>query len=106
MKSPVEAIVDIIVRVADPDRIILFGSHASGNAGPDSDYDICVLKSGITHKRKCAMALYESMAGVGVPVDIIVETPESYAELIASPYMVYARIEKGGKVIYEREAAS
>jgi uncharacterized protein len=103
MISPVKAIVDIIVRVSDPDKIILFGSQATGNARPDSDYDICVLKSGITHRRKCAMTLYESMVGVGVPVDIIVETPESYKKLTSSPYLVYSRIEREGKVIYERK---
>ncbi len=38
------AIVKIIVSTADPDKIILFGSRASGDQSPDSDYDILVLK--------------------------------------------------------------
>jgi uncharacterized protein len=103
MKSPVEAIVDIIVRVADPDRIILFGSQATGSSDRESDYDICVVKTGITHRRRCAMSLYESLRGIGVPVDIIVETPESLAEFASNPYFVHAAIERDGKVIYERK---
>jgi predicted nucleotidyltransferase len=41
-------IIDIIVRTFDPDTIILFGSRARGDAREDSDFDICVLKEGIS----------------------------------------------------------
>lgn len=81
MNSPVDSIVAIIVRAINPEKIILFGSRSGSHAGVDSDYDICVLKSGISHRRRCAMKLYEALAHVGVPVDIIVETPETYEEL-------------------------
>ncbi len=34
----------VVARESDPDAIILFGSHATGTAGPDSDIDILVIK--------------------------------------------------------------
>ncbi|MEW6181642.1 MAG: nucleotidyltransferase domain-containing protein [Bacillota bacterium] len=35
------------MKTIDPDKIILFGSRSEGRQGPDSDYDLLVLKRGI-----------------------------------------------------------
>ena len=47
MKDPLEKAIKTIVRVAEPDKIILFGSHARGDDKPGSDYDLLVLKRGL-----------------------------------------------------------
>ncbi len=69
-----EEIVRRIVKVADPERIILFGSLARGQAGPDSDIDLLVIKSGV-HRRQTAQEIYRSLFGIPAPVDVIVVTP-------------------------------
>lgn len=96
--------IDIIVRVADPDRIILFGSHSRGDADMESDFDVCVVKRGVNHRRKLAQRIYRSLHGIGAPVDIIVETPERLELLKANPYMIYRDIVHNGKVLYEKPA--
>ncbi|MGH7467562.1 MAG: nucleotidyltransferase domain-containing protein [Longimicrobiales bacterium] len=65
-----------IVEVAQPDRIILFGSFARGEAGPDSDIDLLIVKSNVAHRRRLAQQIRMKMFGVPVPVDIMVVTPE------------------------------
>jgi len=96
-------IVDIIARSADPNRIILFGSRAKGTQDPKrSDYDICAIKSGVTHRRELAMKLYRDLYGVGVPVDVIVETPETFEKARDNPFVIYHDIAKQGRIIYER----
>jgi predicted nucleotidyltransferase len=65
-----------VVEVADPDRIILFGSAARAEAGPDSDLDLLVVKSGVVHRRRLAQRIYRHLIGIEVPVDILVVTPE------------------------------
>jgi len=65
-----------VVEVADPDRIILFGSAARGEAGPDSDLDLLVVKSGVAHRRRLAQRIYHRLIGLEVPVDVLVVTPE------------------------------
>jgi predicted nucleotidyltransferase len=95
-------IVDIIARSADPDRIILFGSRSKGTQGQKSDYDICVIKKGIKHRRELAMKLYRDLYGIGVPVDIIVETPEKFEEFRDNPFMIYHDIAQQGRIIYEK----
>jgi predicted nucleotidyltransferase len=70
-----EEIVRRIVEVAKPDRIILFGSAARGQGGPESDLDFLVVKAGV-HRRRLARQIYRSLFGIPVPVDVIVVTPE------------------------------
>jgi predicted nucleotidyltransferase len=71
-----DEIVRRIVEVAQPDRIILFGSAARGAMGPDSDLDLLVVKSKVPHRRRLAQAIHRRLFGVGVPVDILVVTPD------------------------------
>ncbi|MBI1927583.1 nucleotidyltransferase domain-containing protein [Candidatus Poribacteria bacterium] len=102
MSNPLERAIEIIIKVADPDQIILFGSRARGNARPNSDYDICVLKSGMAHRRKLTQQIYRSLLGVGVPVEVIVETPERFDALKDNPFLIYREIARYGSVIYEK----
>ena len=103
--TALKKIVDIITRSAHPDRIILFGSRSKGTQAQESDYDICVIKRGVRHRRGLAMKLYRDLYGVGVPVDIIVETPETFDEFRNNPFMIYHDIAQQGRVIYEKPAA-
>jgi len=70
-----EEVVRRIVAVAQPERIILFGSGVRGERGPDSDLDLLVVKS-CAHRRRLAQMIYRNLFGIPVPVDIIVVTPE------------------------------
>lgn len=100
--TPLEKAVKVIIKVAEPDKIILFGSRVKGYHKKDSDYDICVLKKDVKQRRKLTMQIYRSLYGVGVPVDIIVESPERFNELKDNPFMIYKEISNYGKVIYEK----
>jgi len=65
-----------IVEVARPDRIILFGSAARQEMGPDSDIDLLVVKSGVHHRGHLAEQIYLGLFGVPGSVDVIVVSPE------------------------------
>src|SRR5262245_9048967 len=71
----VEDLVRRIVEVADPERIIMFGSAARGEMGPNSDVDLLVIKSG-AHERRWSQDIYRNMWGVGEAVDVVVVSPE------------------------------
>jgi hypothetical protein len=49
-----------------------------------------------------AQSLYKSLYGIGVPVDIIVETPERFEELRENPFLIYRDIARNGRVVYEK----
>lgn len=64
-----------LVQGLHPERIILFGSHAWGTPGPDSDLDLLVIVTDsdlLPQKR--AQAADRSLFGLGVPWDVIVHT--------------------------------
>ncbi|MEO5572075.1 MAG: nucleotidyltransferase domain-containing protein [Bacteroidia bacterium] len=100
-KKILKNIVSRIVEIANPDRIILFGSRATGKARKDSDYDICVLKKKIKSRSEFIGKIYHGL-NVNAPVDIIATTISHFEESKDKWYYVYHDINKEGQVIYEK----
>lgn len=99
-----EEMVRRIVKACDPDRIILFGSHATGHAGPGSDVDLLVVTGKGETKRQQAGILYQALWDVGVSKDIVVVRPEEferYRDVVGTVIYPAAR---EGRVLYERAA--
>jgi len=65
-----------IVEVAAPEKIILFGSAARGELGPNSDIDLLVIKGGEYDPGRLAEQIYLRLHGAAAAVDVIVVTPE------------------------------
>jgi len=99
-----QEIIRRIVEVAKPEKIILFGSAARGEMGPNSDFDLLVVKSGDYHRGRLVEEIYMHLFGVGQAVDVIVVTPEDIARFKDSHSLVIKPALKEGKVIYERDA--
>ncbi len=99
-EDTLQEVIRRIVDVAQPERIILFGSAARGELGPNSDVDVLVIKSG-AERRKLAMAIYEKLIGVGCAVDVVVATPEDIARYGECPALVYEPALREGKVVYD-----
>jgi uncharacterized protein len=93
-------IVRRIVETARPDRIILFGSAALGRMGKDSDLDLLVIKSGVPHRRKLAQQIRLRMFGIGVPMDIVVVTPEDIEAFRDKVGTIIGSAVQEGEVIY------
>ena len=70
-----QEIVRRIVTTVQPEKIILFGSAAREEMGPDSDLDLLVIKS-CRNRRKTARAIRRKLIGIGIAKDVIVATPE------------------------------
>ncbi len=72
----ISTMINRIVRDFDPVQIILFGSHARGEANRHSDIDLLVVFSECADKRKTAVDIRRVLKDMPVPKDIIVSTPE------------------------------
>ena len=94
-----DEIIRRIVEVAQPEQIILFGSAARGEMGPNSDADLLVVKSGV-HRRRLAQAIYVNLIGVGQAVDVVVVTPEDVERYKDSFALVIEPALREGKVVY------
>ncbi len=60
----------------DPEKVVLFGSHARGTANHDSDVDLLVIKKNIGSKRRIRLEIRQALHGIGISKDIVVATPE------------------------------
>ena len=74
-----------IVEVERPEKIILFGSYASGTATESSDIDLLVISRSTLPRREREVRLTRRLFGSGVPYDLLVLTPEEMEERIDSP---------------------
>lgn len=101
-QDQISKITDSIVTNVDPDRIILFGSRARGDHSEQSDFDLCVLKAGVSHRRNLAKQIYRLLYDSGAAVDVIVETPERFEQLRGNQFLVYKNIAEHGRVIYDK----
>ena len=80
-------------------RVILFGSHARGEARPDSDVDFLVIEPEVADRHEEWRRLRRSLAGLGLPVDLIV-LDERAAELQAKvPGTMVHHAMRDGRVI-------
>jgi predicted nucleotidyltransferase len=96
-----QAIVQRILSVAKPDRIILFGSAATGHMTQDSDIDLLVVAPSPSNTLEERVRLRRSLRGLGFPFDVFIIATERFEESknifggIAYPAHKY------GRVIYE-----
>jgi uncharacterized protein len=98
----IERIVKRIAKKFRPDTIILFGSQARGDAGPDSDIDLLVVMP-------VDGSVYEKRLEIGVaipdrliPADIVVATPEDFAGRKDVVGTIEWHAAREGKVLYAR----
>ena len=69
-----------IVEAERPEKIILFGSYASGTATESSDIDLLVISRSELPRREREVRLTRQLFGSGVPFDLLVLTPEEVEE--------------------------
>ena len=101
-----DRMVQKIVEEVDPEQVILFGSHARGDARAESDVDLVVVESepfGQERSRRQETArLYRSLAGFGVAKDILLYSRDEVEYWRDSLNHVLARALREGRALYER----
>lgn len=102
VRKTIERMVQRIVKRFDPERIILFGSHARGGAGPDSDVDLLVVMPVSGSKREKQLEIRLALRQFHIAKDIIVTTPEEFAWRKEIPGTIERPAAREGKVLYAR----
>ena len=99
-QQTLDDIIQRIVEVAQPEKIILFGSAARGEMNRHSDVDLLIIK-------ECASPLelmgqiYQNLHRVGTAVDAIVVTPQSVERYKDSHALVIKPALCEGRTVYE-----
>ncbi len=101
-----DRMVRAIVAAVDPERVILFGSRARGDAGAESDVDLVVVEAepfGPGRSRHDELVrLYHALADFRVAADVLVYSNADVAYWRDSLNHVLARALREGRTLYER----
>ena len=89
-----------IVDAVHPLRIILFGSAARGEMGPDSDLDTLVIMPDGSHRGETTQEIYRHLWGLGFAKDIVVITEGDLRQYAANPSLVIKEALETGKELY------
>jgi len=95
-------VTDKIVERFAPRRVILFGSHARGCAGPDSDLDLFIEMETDQRSPERAIAVSALFGLRSWPLDVVIYTPQEVGRLRNVTGSLLTRIEAEGKILYER----
>jgi uncharacterized protein len=95
-----------LVERFQPERVILFGSHARGTADERSDVDLLVISKFAGKRRELLVEMDRTLRGIGFARDIVLLTPEEYERDRDIPGTVARPASREGKVLYERSESS
>jgi predicted nucleotidyltransferase len=94
-------ITELLVQAAKPRRIILFGSHARGDAGADSDIDLMVVERAVTDRIAEMVRLRRALLPLEVAVDLLVVAEDKFNYWQDTPGNIYSEAATEGRVLYE-----
>ena len=95
-----EDIINRIVETVRPEKIILFGSAARGEMGPNSDVDLLIIRKG-GHSRKLVGQIYRKLHGVGAAVDAVMVSPGDVERYKDSHALIIKPALAEGRVVYD-----
>ncbi len=93
--------VDLLQQAAKPRKIILFGSHARGDAREDSDVDFLVIERSVPNRVAEMVRLRRILSPLRIPVDVRVVSEEAFREWSTTPGTVLYEAALEGKVLYD-----
>lgn len=83
-----------------PEKIILFGSQASGQATPDSDIDLLVVMPFDGHPLAQSARMLKQL-NLLLPIDLLVSTPQHIQQRLAIGDNFIRTILESGIILYE-----
>ena len=101
-QEKIEEVKNRIVENFNPEKIILFGSYAYGNPNSESDLDLLIIQQSDLPSYKRTRPIKKCLRGIGIPIDILVYTPEEVEQWKNASMAFVTHAIKDGKLLYGR----
>jgi predicted nucleotidyltransferase len=101
-KELLDEIVQKILVVTQPEKIILFGSYARGDATEESDLDLLIIQESNLPRHKRSTPIRLVLMDIFMSKDIVVYTPEEVEEWKSASMSFIATVLREGKILYEK----
>ncbi|NIA03115.1 MAG: nucleotidyltransferase domain-containing protein [Nitrospirae bacterium] len=96
----IQEAVELLIKAANPTRIILFGSYGRGNTNEHSDLDFLIVKKELKARRLETVRLRDLLSPLRIPVDVIVISDKTYQDWKDAPCTVIYEATQEGRVVY------
>lgn len=98
----VQMVIEKIIEVSNPRKLILFGSYVHGDMHLSSDLDILVITGNdIKNTRKESVRIRRALKGIIMSMDILVVQESKLEELVNAPGLIYKEAVRKGEIVYE-----
>ena len=101
-ETDIQRVATRIGEAINAERVILFGSHARGEAREGSDVDLLIIARSSLPSFKRSRQLYRLFRPYPFPTDLVVYTPDEVREGLRTPVSFVAAVMREGKILYER----
>lgn len=100
LEEEIQNITRQLIEKYKPEKIILFGSAAKGEFGPDSDLDFLVVKENVPQYGYQRMFQVRKLIKKRTPADFLVYRPQEFQELVDSEEPFTKSILDEGRILY------
>jgi len=97
-------IVNRIVNLIRPDKVLLYGSYAKKTATIKSDLDILIIKDSNLPRRKRMISLQPLTSGYAIPVNVVVYTPQEIEEQKNDKFSFISSVFSSAKELYTKRS--
>lgn len=101
-EDKLKAVTQKIVEKFQPEKVILFGSRATGEAQAGSDVDLLIIKDTDQSTREIAKEIDGAIFPRPFPIDLIVYTPQQFKQAQEEGDFFILEVLNKGKVVYAR----
>lgn len=100
LERALERMIPVLIKEYRPEKIILFGSLASGDIHEGSDLDLLIIKDTPRRPIDRQVEIY-SLVKPEVGIDVFVYTPEEFEYLKSIGFSLVKEVVKRGRILYE-----
>ena len=100
IEKEIKSITTQLIEKYGPEKIILFGSAARGDRGPDSDADFLIIKKQTPYYGSDRIRELSPIIERNIPVDFLIYRPEEFEKRLEMGDPFLKAILKEGRVLY------